>query len=71
MIYLRCPSCQTIIGNREIQYDTELDKIENNPNIDEEEKLEQKTKLLNSLELERYCCKMRVSTFKNKTSIIK
>jgi DNA-directed RNA polymerase subunit N (RpoN/RPB10) len=71
MIYLKCPTCGTIIGNRQIPYEKELEKINNNPNIDDVEKLEQKTKLIESLELKRYCCKMRVMSFKSKPTIIK
>jgi len=71
MIYLKCPSCQYIIGNRQIIYENKLEEIDSNPNIDEDEKLVQKTKLVDSLELERYCCKMRVITFKQLTEIIK
>lgn len=65
MIYLRCPSCGTVIGNRQIIYETKLKEIENSINMDESAKLEQKNKLINSLELKRYCCKMRVLTFKS------
>ncbi len=71
MIYLKCPSCGTVIGNRQIPYETKLQEIENNPNIDENEKLEQKSKLVESLGLKRYCCKMRVVTFKSMPLIIK
>lgn len=71
MIYLKCPSCGYIMGNRQRMYDIGLDEIESNPNNDEQKKLELKQKLLDSLELERYCCKMRVITYKNKTEIIK
>ena len=71
MIYLRCPTCAYIIGNRQIHYETKLFEIDNNPNIDEEEKLNQKNKLVESLELKRYCCKMRVITFKSKPLTIK
>ncbi len=71
MIYLKCPTCGTVIGNRQIVYETKLEEIDNNPNIDENEKLTQKTKLIESLELKRYCCRMRVMTFKSKTTTIK
>ena len=71
MIYLRCPSCATVIGNRQIIYETKLQEIENNPNTDLEEKLKLKTALIDSLELKRYCCKMRLMTFKSKPITIK
>ena len=71
MIYLKCPTCGTVIGNRQIIYEAKLKEIDNNPNIDEDAKLEQKNKLINSLELKRYCCKMRIMTFKSMPLIIK
>ena len=71
MIYLRCPTCGTVIGNRQIPYELQLQEIDNNPNIDEPERLTQKTRLIESMELKRYCCKMRIMTFKSKPIIIK
>ena len=71
MIYLRCPTCGYVLGNRLRMYELGLDEIESNPNNDEQKKLELKQKLVDSLELKRYCCKMRVITYKNKTEIIK
>jgi DNA-directed RNA polymerase subunit N (RpoN/RPB10) len=71
MIYIRCPSCGYILGNRQILYEAKLDEIMNNPNLDEDAKLDLKTKLVDSLKLKRYCCKMRVITFKQLTDIVK
>ena len=71
MIYLKCPSCAYIIGNRQRLYDFGLDEIESNPNNDEQTKLELKNKLVESLKIDKYCCKMRVITYKNKTKIFK
>jgi len=69
MIYLKCPSCSYILGNRQREYDIGLDEIESNPNNDEQTKLELKNKLIESLEIKRYCCKMRIITYKNKSEI--
>ena len=71
MIYMRCPTCGYIIGNRQILYESRLEEIDNNPNTDDDIKLELKTKLVESLKLKRYCCKIRVMTFKQLTDIIK
>lgn len=71
MIYIRCPSCCYILGNRQMLYEAKLDEIVSNPNLDEDAKLDLKTKLVDSLKLKRYCCKMRVITFKQLTDIIK
>jgi len=71
MIYLKCPTCGYILANRQRIYDNGLEDIESNINNTEEMKLDLKDKLIKSLELERYCCKMRVITYKNKTEIFK
>ena len=71
MIYLKCPTCGYVLGNRQRMYDKGLEEIESNPNNDETTKLELKNKLVESLELKRYCCKMRVISYKNKTEIFK
>ena len=39
MIYLKCPTCGYILGNRQKLYDIGLEEIESNPNNDEETKL--------------------------------
>jgi DNA-directed RNA polymerase subunit N (RpoN/RPB10) len=71
MIYMRCPTCGYILGNRQILYESRMEEIVNNPNTDDDIKLELKTKLVESLKLKRYCCKVRVMTFKQLTDIIK
>jgi DNA-directed RNA polymerase subunit N (RpoN/RPB10) len=70
MLPIRCFTCSTIIGNRQIFYEQQMKEISNDPNIDEEEKLALKTKLVNSFNL-KYCCNMRIMTFKNKAEIMK
>lgn len=71
MIYLKCPTCGYVLGNRQKIYDKGLEEIESNPNNDEKTKLDLKNKLIESLEVKRYCCKMRIITYKNKTEIFK
>jgi DNA-directed RNA polymerase subunit N (RpoN/RPB10) len=71
MIYIKCPSCGFLLGNRQIVYDKGVDEINSDPNTDDEKKLELKTKLIESLDILRYCCKMRVVTYKRLPEIIK
>ena len=63
MLYYRCPTCKTILANKQLMYEEELDKICTNSKLSEEEKIEQKMKLLDKLELKRYCCRMRMITY--------
>ena len=71
MLYVKCPTCGNVLANRIKIYEERLKEIEDNPNNDEEMKLDLKEKMVNSLELERYCCKMRLITYKDKTEIFK
>ena len=71
MIYLKCPTCGTVIGNRQIPFEKGLEQIENNAALDEEARLKLKTELIESLNVKRYCCKMRMISFKQLTDIIK
>jgi DNA-directed RNA polymerase subunit N (RpoN/RPB10) len=52
-------------------YEKGLDEINSDPNTDNEKKLELKTKLVESLGIKNYCCKMRVITYKNLPGIIR
>ena len=71
MLYVICPTCGMELANRIKLYEEGLREIEDNPNNDEQLKLELKEKLVNSLEIERYCCRMRLITYKDKTEIFK
>ena len=71
MLYLRCPSCGYILGNRQQEFEEGLAEIEFNTNNDEETKLRLKEQLVNSLEIKRYCCKQRLLCYINKVDIIK
>ena len=63
MIYLKCPTCATVLANREIEYEKKLEKINNDTNINEEQKRKLKTELINSLGLKNPCCKMRIMSY--------
>nr|QFG74511.1 MAG: hypothetical protein [Megaviridae environmental sample] len=60
MIYLTCPTCGYFIGNKIEQYETHKNKICNTKDIREEEKGKQIQTLIKSLNLRRYCCRMRL-----------
>jgi DNA-directed RNA polymerase subunit N (RpoN/RPB10) len=60
-----CPTCGYFLGQVNINYDEEKNKICNNPKLSSEEKEKELSKLLLSLGLRRYCCKMRVMSYKD------
>jgi DNA-directed RNA polymerase subunit N (RpoN/RPB10) len=65
MLYLTCPTCGYFLGQKTLEWETKSDEICNNPKFSEEEKGIKKQELLLSLNLSRYCCKMRMMSYKD------
>ncbi len=65
MLYVSCPTCGFFLGQVNLAYDEGKAKICSNPNLTEEQINEQLSKLLLSLNIRRYCCKMRLMTAKD------
>jgi DNA-directed RNA polymerase subunit N (RpoN/RPB10) len=60
-----------MLGHLQVTYDKQLYDIVNNPKLNDQEKDEAKQKLVNSFGLRRYCCVMRLMTYKRLIEIIK
>lgn len=71
MLYFKCPTCRTLLANKQLIFEKELEKICNNNQLTEKQKDEEKMKLLDRLELKRYCCRMRMLTYVKLIEIIK
>ena len=65
MIYLTCPTCGFFIGCKVIEFETKKAQICNNPKISEEDQSIQISQLVKSLNLRRYCCRMRLISTKD------
>lgn len=65
MIYITCPTCGFFIGSKTIEYETKKAEICSNPNLSSEEQADEIQKLIKSLNIRRYCCKMRIMTCKD------
>jgi len=65
MIYLTCPTCGFFLGAKTIEFETKRKEICTNPNLSEEEITEEISKLIKSLGIRRYCCRMRLLTAKD------
>jgi DNA-directed RNA polymerase subunit N (RpoN/RPB10) len=74
MLYIVCPTCRRLLGNRQLIYEAKLDeickKVEMNK-ITTDEADKQKKELVNSLGLSRYCCKMRLMSYRKLISFVK
>lgn len=70
MLYYKCPTCRTVLANKELIFKEEMEKIcSKELDIDKENK--EKENLLNRLELKRYCCRQRILTYTDLIEIIK
>ena len=65
MIYSACPTCGYCIGSKVIEFETKKEEICNNPNFDEKQREEEISKIIKSLGIRRYCCKMRLMSAKD------
>jgi DNA-directed RNA polymerase subunit N (RpoN/RPB10) len=65
MIYITCPTCGYFIGSKAIEYDTKKAEICSNADLSEQQQADEIQKLLKSLNIRRYCCRMRVMTTKD------
>jgi DNA-directed RNA polymerase subunit N (RpoN/RPB10) len=65
MLYISCPTCGYFLGQKTLQYEHGKQQICSNPKLTHEMKESDLTKLLLGLKLRRYCCKMRIMTYKD------
>lgn len=65
MLYSTCPTCGYFLGQKIIEWETKSKEICDNPKLSKEEKEKLKEKLLNDLKLRRYCCRMRIMSYKD------
>jgi len=65
MLYITCPTCGYFLGFKTIEWEKKSYDICNNPKLSDEEKEQQKTELIMSLKLPRYCCRMRMMSYKD------
>ncbi len=78
MLYMYCPSCNTLLGDKQIYYETKLKKIcesqfdkDENLVLDKKEEIDkQKKALLDELELHNICCRMRMLTYTRLIDIV-
>lgn len=65
MLYNTCPTCGFFIGNLITNFENNKNKICNNPDLSDDEIEKRITKLIMTLPVRRYCCRMRFMTYKD------
>ena len=68
---MKCPTCKHMLSHLQIFYEKRLTDIINDPKLSDKEKDDEKQKLVNSFGLRRYCCTMRLMTYKRLIEIVK
>ena len=71
MLYLRCPTCKTVLANKQLLHEEMMAKICNDSKMSEVDKDKAKMKLLDDLEVIRMCCRMRVMSYVKLIELIK
>lgn len=70
MLYYKCPTCRTLLANKQLVYEKRLAEICDS-NKTKNQKDDLKKKLLDELELPRPCCRMRMMGYVKLIDIIK
>ena len=65
MIYATCPTCGFLLASVSEKYETKKKEICDNPKLSAEDQEKEIQKLIQSLGIRRYCCKMRLMTCKD------
>lgn len=71
MLYFRCPTCKTILANKQVPYEEGFNRICKNDKIPKQEKDKLKKKLLDELEIINICCRQRVLGYVDLVRLIK
>ena len=72
-LYYRCPSCRTVLADKQIPYEKGMQKICNDIKLSKKQKDAAKEKLLDDLFLdknENMCCRGRMMTYMKQIEII-
>lgn len=73
MLYITCPTCNRVLADKMIPYEIGLKKICDNTKLTPEQVENEKIKLIDSLKIprDRYCCRMRLITYRRLVNIVK
>jgi len=74
MLPPRCFTCGHVLADLEIEYEEGLNQIDNNIKLNDEQKSEEKKKLINKLLpgrwKKRYCCRSRLLSYVDLIKVI-
>lgn len=65
MLYSTCPTCGYFLGQKIMEWEEKSKEICDNPKYTKVEKEKLKEELLRKIKLRRYCCRMRLMSYKD------
>lgn len=74
MLYMKCPTCKQLLGDKQLIYEKLNNHIQQEymlGNINEQEYNKAKQEIIQKLNLDRYCCNMRLLTYLNDILLVK
>jgi DNA-directed RNA polymerase subunit N (RpoN/RPB10) len=63
MLYFKCPTCKTLLANKQIPFEQKLEKICSQHGKSDNAIEKEKQELLDDLEIKNICCRMRILTY--------
>jgi DNA-directed RNA polymerase subunit N (RpoN/RPB10) len=67
---MTCPTCGYFLGQKTLEFEEKKKEICSNPKMSKKDQEKKIAELLESLKFRRYCCKMRMMTYKDLVSEI-
>jgi DNA-directed RNA polymerase subunit N (RpoN/RPB10) len=71
MLYPRCPTCGTILANKQLPYEQMTEELCESKTLSQEELDKKRMEILDKLNIKRICCRSRVITYIDKVKLIK
>ena len=71
MLYLKCPNCKNILGNKQIPFEEKLKQICENTKLGNKEMQQKKQELLDYFGLNKYCCRSHIMTYSKLIEFVK
>jgi len=65
MLYITCPTCGYFLGNITSEFEKKKKEICDNPKFTKKQEEDEIEKLIKKLKIRRYCCKMRLISYKD------
>lgn len=70
MFYFLCPTCGTLLADKEIPFTKRFNEINGNDNLNNDQKNKEVKKLLDSMSITNICCRARCLCHVDETKIV-